>query len=295
MVKKIQLIPHWREAWRYWSLRLTTLGTLLITYLTASPEAVLQAWAVLPEDIKAFLPPNYSKFVAIGILALGAVARIIKQPKAEEKIAVKEAVTEAKKAEEQNTASTNSTLTTILAIGALLLLAAVSNKVEAAERTLTCTQPTHNNDGTPLTDFGGMRYLWGDSPTTLYHTTYVDKPSPPHAYKITGLTNGKWYFACIAYKTNGMESAISTVVNVDIVSTTLPTTPPLPPTAVVLTNEVFQVIMTVNQFQFLPVGTVPANTPCIPTQKINDYYAVNASVVTWYGRVRPKVVVAKCS
>lgn len=176
----------------------------------------------------------------------------------------------------------------------LFALAVLPTMATAGEATITCTKPTKNTDGTTLTDLGGLRYLWGPSFEELNSGTYVDGATLPCEYKVTGLTSGTWYFAVIAYKTNGMESALSNVVS-KVVSDTLPEpAPPLPPSTVVIKLEVYQVISTTDRFQFLPVGTVPGNTQCIGTQTINGYFAVPVSAVTWYGNVRPKVVVAQC-
>jgi hypothetical protein len=54
------------------------------------------------------------------------------------------------------------------------------------------------------------------------------------------------------------------------------------------------VIKTKNRFVLLPVGTVPANTPCDTTQSVNGHYAVPRDAVTWSGTVEPDVVVAQC-
>lgn len=81
---KLELIPTWRSFWRFWSIRLALLGTALTTFVTAAPDAALQAWALLPQDLKQFLPPHYLQIISVGLFFLSIVARLIKQPKVAE-------------------------------------------------------------------------------------------------------------------------------------------------------------------------------------------------------------------
>lgn len=78
---KLKLIPDWRNWWRFWSLRLGALGTALAAWLIASPEAALAAWAALPQDLKAFIPPDYMPFIGVGLFVLSMFARVTKQEK----------------------------------------------------------------------------------------------------------------------------------------------------------------------------------------------------------------------
>lgn len=81
---KLELIPTWRSFWRFWSVRFALLGSGLITFVTAFPDAALQAWLMLPQDLKQFLPPHYLQIVSVGLFFLSIVARLIKQQKIDE-------------------------------------------------------------------------------------------------------------------------------------------------------------------------------------------------------------------
>lgn len=82
---KIQLIEDWRNFWRFWSVRLGVIGSALTGFLVAFPDQALQAWALLPADLKAFLPEQYMPLVGVAIFVLSLIARAIKQTKLEPK------------------------------------------------------------------------------------------------------------------------------------------------------------------------------------------------------------------
>lgn len=77
IVDKIEarLIAEWRQAWKFWSVRLNGLGITLI----GVPEILSYSWSSMPADLREALP--YAQHVAIGLFVASLVARIIKQPK----------------------------------------------------------------------------------------------------------------------------------------------------------------------------------------------------------------------
>ena len=78
---KLELIEDWRNFWRFWSVRLGVIGSALTAFLIAFPDHALQAWALLPSDLKAFLPERYMPLVGVAIFVLSLIARVIKQSK----------------------------------------------------------------------------------------------------------------------------------------------------------------------------------------------------------------------
>lgn len=82
---KLELIEDWRNFWRFWSVRLGVIGSALTGWLVAFPDQALQAWALLPADLKAYLPERYMPLVGVAIFVLSLIARAIKQTKLEPK------------------------------------------------------------------------------------------------------------------------------------------------------------------------------------------------------------------
>ena len=82
----MKLIPEWRVAWKFWSVQLAALGTLVTGVLISFPDAALAAWALLPADMKAFLPKEKMPIVGVAIFALSIVARMTNQRKVQAQI-----------------------------------------------------------------------------------------------------------------------------------------------------------------------------------------------------------------
>ncbi|WCF59062.1 holin [Pseudomonas phage UF_RH5] len=80
-MKKPELIEDWRNWWRFWSVRLAAVGTAVTGVLIAFPDAALAAWAILPEEFKSAIPPQYMPLIGVGVFALSIVARLIRQEK----------------------------------------------------------------------------------------------------------------------------------------------------------------------------------------------------------------------
>lgn len=161
---------------------------------------------------------------------------------------------------------------------------------------LSWTPPTQNTDGSALTNLAGYRVVYGTSASALSQTIQIANPGVS-AYCVTGLAANTWYFGIKAYNSAGGESDVSNVVTKTISNTPVPVVPSPPASLTVAQGQliVYQVLGTDAGFQFLPVGTVAPGTACITTQQVNGRYAVPTSAVTWYGSVKPKVVVAQCN
>lgn len=85
-MNKLRLIPGWRHSWRYVSVQLSLLGTLLCTFFAAFPDAILYAWNLIPPDLKAALPQHWVPIIGVALFVLATLARIVHQPKTQAKI-----------------------------------------------------------------------------------------------------------------------------------------------------------------------------------------------------------------
>lgn len=64
----MKLIPQWKRAGRMFSVQAMTLAT-----------AAQLAWAHLPPELQASIPPDWLRWGTIALLALGVVGRIVDQ------------------------------------------------------------------------------------------------------------------------------------------------------------------------------------------------------------------------
>lgn len=69
------LIAEWRQAWKYWSVKLNGAGISLL----ALTEMLSHVWGTMPPDLRASLP--YAQHAAIALFVGGFLARFIAQPK----------------------------------------------------------------------------------------------------------------------------------------------------------------------------------------------------------------------
>lgn len=73
-----RLIDDWRCGWRFWSVRLGALGTLLEAAFLALPDLALEIWAMVPAEL---VPFGAVRVVPLILIALGLAARFVKQRK----------------------------------------------------------------------------------------------------------------------------------------------------------------------------------------------------------------------
>ncbi len=185
---------------------------------------------------------------------------------------------------------------TALSVAIALCLGA--SPTHAGDAVLTWTLATQNTDGTAIpasgpTSLASTRVEWGSCSGSNFGTKAGEQTvaKPAVTYTVTNLAPGTYCFRAYSRTVAGVESAPTNVV-----SKTLLQAPPNPPGNLAVADlVVYQVIGTPDRFGFNPVGTVPAGTACDPTQSINGRYAVPRAAVTWYGSVKPQVVVAQCS
>jgi hypothetical protein len=76
--------------------------------------------------------------------------------------------------------------------------------------TLGWTDPTHNTNGSALTNLAGIHIYYGTSAAAMTHEITIPSASET-SYTISGLTAGTWYFGATAYTTAGVQSALSQI------------------------------------------------------------------------------------
>jgi hypothetical protein len=75
--------------------------------------------------------------------------------------------------------------------------------------TLAWTPPTENTDGTTLTNLSGYHIYYGTSESNLSQRIEVTNPGLA-SYVISNLTPATWYFAVVAYNSNGYDGGNAT-------------------------------------------------------------------------------------
>jgi hypothetical protein len=78
--------------------------------------------------------------------------------------------------------------------------------------TLTWDAPTHNEDGTVLSDLTGFKIYWGTTQGTYNNSLVVNNPSA-RTWTLQDITAGQWNFVVTSLAASGEESTFSLVVN----------------------------------------------------------------------------------
>jgi len=173
-----------------------------------------------------------------------------------------------------------------------VLFGAFTGRAFAGAISLTWTMPTLNDDGTALIDLAGYKIYYGNTSGQYPNGVTVANPSVT-SYVLENLAAGDYYIVATAYNTAGTESIYSN----EAVKTVMadPTRPNPPGGLTVEELVVYTLIKQPDRFLLLPVGTIPAGTPCIADQTVNGHHAVPRADVIWSGDIKPDIVVAKCS
>lgn len=75
----LQFVSHARLLFKTWSVWLASMGSMLSAWAQSFPSAAVDAWNVLPEDVKSILPHNYLGLVGGFMVAMGVIAQFVRQ------------------------------------------------------------------------------------------------------------------------------------------------------------------------------------------------------------------------
>lgn len=73
------LISNWKKVYKFWSVKLAVLGSIITSVLITLPEAALYIWNTFPEDLKQAIPQEYTPLIGVFVFVLSIVGRVIKQ------------------------------------------------------------------------------------------------------------------------------------------------------------------------------------------------------------------------
>lgn len=83
---KLKLLPHWRVLWRSWSVRLNALGVFILGWFAVDPVSLLAVWNMMPAPVRDLIPEQFLSTIGVLLFALSMLARLVRQPKLQEKI-----------------------------------------------------------------------------------------------------------------------------------------------------------------------------------------------------------------
>ncbi len=69
----------WREASRWWSLRVSAIGSLLFAAMSLIPDQLLALWNMMPSEVRAHVPARAGSWIGMILFLLVVVVRLIPQ------------------------------------------------------------------------------------------------------------------------------------------------------------------------------------------------------------------------
>ncbi len=161
--------------------------------------------------------------------------------------------------------------------------------------TLTWTPPTHNTNGTQLTDLAGYKVYWGTVRGSFPNSTTLNTPSLT-TYVVQNLAVGQQYFFTMtALNSSGVESARSADVMKALSG--VASNPPVIRLRS-LAGPVVSVQITDDSMLLPQVGTIAAGKGCSDAQILSmngtTYYRVNLADITPLPNLYPLAAWAQC-
>lgn len=80
----LEFVAHAKLLFKTWSVWLASLGSMLSAWAQSFPQSSIDAWNVLPPDVKALLPQNYLGLIGAFMVAMGVIAQFVRQKKLNE-------------------------------------------------------------------------------------------------------------------------------------------------------------------------------------------------------------------
>lgn len=77
----LEFVAHARLLFKAWSVWLASAGSALSAWVQSFPQSALDAWNMLPTDIKSFLPQNYLGMIGAFMVAMAVVSQFVRQRK----------------------------------------------------------------------------------------------------------------------------------------------------------------------------------------------------------------------
>jgi hypothetical protein len=176
------------------------------------------------------------------------------------------------------------------------VLGFISPTAVAGTASLTWAIPTTRTDGSalPVAQYAGTLLEYGTcsslSPLTFGvkgGEFFVASTAAAHTFTLPPAT---YCFRAYARDSAALQSVATNPVSKVVVDAA----PNPPGSLAVVATTAFNVVKQRDKFVLVAVGTVQANTACDTSYSVNGHYVVPRSAVTWFGSVRPEVVVALC-
>lgn len=75
----VEFVAHAKLLFKTWSVWLASIGSALGAWVQSFPDAAMNAWNMLPPDVKSVLPQNYLGFIGAFMVAMAVISQFVRQ------------------------------------------------------------------------------------------------------------------------------------------------------------------------------------------------------------------------
>lgn len=75
----VEFVAHAKLLFKTWSVWLASIGSALGAWVQSFPDAAMNAWNILPLDVKSVLPQNYLGFIGAFMVAMAVISQFVRQ------------------------------------------------------------------------------------------------------------------------------------------------------------------------------------------------------------------------
>lgn len=77
----VEFVSHAALLHKTWSVRINAIAFTIGGWLVAFPDSAMQAWAMLPPDIKSVLPANVLQIISYALIGASVLSQYVRQNK----------------------------------------------------------------------------------------------------------------------------------------------------------------------------------------------------------------------
>lgn len=75
----LEFVHHAKLLFKTWSVWLASLGSAISAWVQSFPDSAMQAWQMLPPDVKAVIPQNYLGLIGAFMVAMAVMSQFVRQ------------------------------------------------------------------------------------------------------------------------------------------------------------------------------------------------------------------------
>ncbi len=77
----LEFVAHAKLLFKAWSVWLASIGSAISAWVQSFPDSALNAWNMLPPDVKSFIPQNYLGMLGAFMVAMAVMSQFVRQKK----------------------------------------------------------------------------------------------------------------------------------------------------------------------------------------------------------------------